>query len=223
MIHKRRALTLGLAAMVLGLVYAGLQPFGFSPPNRARPPSSGPGLTFEAPSMAISESGIEWEGDAASAEISMHIWIEPGVPSRAGSGALLSLVDGSERPSFLVAQWKGGLNLRVRSDNRRGYWEIGAPGVLVAGDDPRAMARGIGELLDAPERRAELGARGRRGVVQAYSWPRIARATAEIYAEVAAEWRGRPESTTTSARLGIRRASQSSARSATPAEVSGSR
>ena len=133
MIHKRRALTLGLAAMVLGLIYAGLQPFGFSPPNRARPPSSGPGLTFEAPSMAISESAIEWEGDAASAEISMHIWIEPGVPSRAGSGALLSLVDGSERPSFLVAQWKGGLNLRVRSDNRRGYWEIGAPGVLEVG------------------------------------------------------------------------------------------
>ena len=61
------------------------------------------------------------------------------------------------------------------------------------------------------------------GVVEAYSWPRIARATAETYAEVAAEWRGRPERTTTSARLGIRRASQSSARSAAPAEVSGSR
>lgn len=133
MIHKRRALTLGLAAMVLGLLYAGLQPFGFSPPNLARPPSSGPGLTFKAPSMAISEAAIEWEGDAASAEISMHIWIEPGVPSRVASGALLSLVDGSERPSFLVAQWKGGLNLRVRSDNRRGYWEIGAPGVLEVG------------------------------------------------------------------------------------------
>jgi glycosyltransferase involved in cell wall biosynthesis len=96
-------------------------------------------------------------------------------------------------------------------------------GVLVPVDDPRAMARGVAELLDAPERRAQLGARGRRGVVEAYSWPRIARTTAESYAEVAAEWRGRPESTTTSARLGTRRANQSSARSAAPAAASGSR
>jgi len=87
-------------------------------------------------------------------------------------------------------------------------------GLLVPVDDPPALAEGISGLLSSPERRAELGARGRQGVVEAYSWPRIARATAEVYAEVAAEWRGRPASTTTSDRAGTRRASQSSARSA---------
>ena len=90
----------------------------------------------------------------------------------------------------------------------------GGGGLLVPKDDPDALARGITELLERPERRAELGARGRRGIVDAYSWPRIAAATAEAYVEAMALRRGRPESTTTSASAGARRASQSSARSA---------
>jgi glycosyltransferase involved in cell wall biosynthesis len=90
----------------------------------------------------------------------------------------------------------------------------GGGGVLVPKDDPEALAAAIGDLLERPEARAELGARGRRGIAEAYSWPRIARATAEVYAQVVAERRGRPESTTTSARAGARRAIQSSAPSA---------
>ena len=35
--------------------------------------------------------------------------------------------------------------------------------------------------------RAELGAQGRTGIEKAYSWPRIAAATAEVYAEAIAE------------------------------------
>ncbi len=83
-------------------------------------------------------------------------------------------------------------------------------GVLVRPDDPEALAAGIAELLADSERRATLGARGRQGVVDAYAWPQVAAATAEVYAEAIAERRGRPDSTTTSANQGMPRASQSS-------------
>ena len=133
MIPRCAALKLGLVGVVLGTLYAGLQPFAFSPPNRARPAEAGPGLVFEAPSMAISEAPLVWRGDPAACEVTVHLWIEPDVESCDRFGALLSLSSDSQLPSFLVAQWKEGLNLRVRSDNPRGYWEIGAPGVLEAG------------------------------------------------------------------------------------------
>jgi glycosyltransferase involved in cell wall biosynthesis len=75
----------------------------------------------------------------------------------------------------------------------------GGGGLLVNRDDPEELAKGLATLLDQPDARAELGARGRQGIVNAYSWPRIARATAEVYVEAIAERRGRPASTTTSA------------------------
>jgi glycosyltransferase involved in cell wall biosynthesis len=91
--------------------------------------------------------------------------------------------------------------------------EVGGGGILVERDDPRSLAAGILRLLDDPPLRAELGARGREGVVAAYAWPRIAAATAEVYAEVVRA-RGRPARTTTSDSVGMRRASQSSPSSA---------
>jgi len=89
----------------------------------------------------------------------------------------------------------------------------GGGGILVERDDPEALARGLRSLLEQPQLRAELGARGRAGIAAAYAWPRIAEATAEVYAEVLRE-PGRPASTTTSASDGARRASQSSPSSA---------
>ena len=83
-------------------------------------------------------------------------------------------------------------------------------GVLVKRDDPAALAKGIAGLLEQPCARAELGERGRRGVAAVYAWPRVAQATAAVYAEAIEERRGRPASTTTSASEGSRRASQSS-------------
>ena len=59
-------------------------------------------------------------------------------------------------------------------------------GILVRAHSADALARGIAELLAQPAARAELGALGRKGVVAAYSWPSVARRTAEVYAELAA-------------------------------------
>ncbi|HKA16427.1 MAG TPA: glycosyltransferase family 4 protein [Myxococcota bacterium] len=91
-------------------------------------------------------------------------------------------------------------------------------GILARAHSADALARGIAELLAQPAARADLGAQGRKGVVAAYSWPSVARRTAEVYAEVYAELsaderRGRPASTTTSAPSGHPRAIASSARS----------
>ena len=84
-------------------------------------------------------------------------------------------------------------------------------GVLVERDSPAALAKGIAHLLEQPEARARLGERGRRGVGEAYSWPKVASATAAVYAEAAAARRGGPASTTTSASAGNRPATASSA------------
>ena len=85
----------------------------------------------------------------------------------------------------------------------------GGGGLLVERDDPVSLAEGMGRLLADDGLREDLGARGRERVVAAYAWPRVAAATAEVYAEVLAA-RGRPARTTTSATDGARRAIQSS-------------
>jgi glycosyltransferase involved in cell wall biosynthesis len=86
----------------------------------------------------------------------------------------------------------------------------GGGGLLVAPGSPEALAEGIATLLDRPEARADLGKRGCQGIAAAYAWPRVAEATAAIYAEVVAE-RGRPARTTTSESEGSVRASRSTA------------
>lgn len=59
-------------------------------------------------------------------------------------------------------------------------------GLLTPRDDPAALAAGIDRLLADPALRARLARRGREQVVQTYSWPQIARATADAYQEVLA-------------------------------------
>ncbi len=87
--------------------------------------------------------------------------------------------------------------------------ELVEGGVLVERDDPADLARGIMSLADRPETRARLAAVGRERVVAHLSWSHIAASTAEVYAEVLSERRGRPTSTITSESSGLARASRS--------------
>ncbi|MBW2228869.1 MAG: glycosyltransferase family 4 protein [Deltaproteobacteria bacterium] len=80
--------------------------------------------------------------------------------------------------------------------------ELVGGGLLVEKDDPQALAVGILELMNAPARRRELGAKARELVDAHLSWRRVAAVTAEGYAEVLDERRGRPTSTMTSASVG---------------------
>ena len=85
-------------------------------------------------------------------------------------------------------------------------------GITVPIDDAVALGNGIGELMADPQRRRTLAETGRGRVNEMFSWQRIAGRTAEVYAEVLAERRGRPTTTITSASTGANRANASSAR-----------
>jgi glycosyltransferase involved in cell wall biosynthesis len=82
-------------------------------------------------------------------------------------------------------------------------------GMLVPRDNAESLAEAIAHFMARPELRSQLGKLGRARVEEVYAWPRVARVTASAYADFIA--RGRPASTTTSARAGHERASRSSA------------
>jgi D-inositol-3-phosphate glycosyltransferase len=67
----------------------------------------------------------------------------------------------------------------------------GVVGMHVPPRRPDLLARALAELLADPARRAALGAAGARRARRRYGWDRIARATLEVYAGLAADWTAR--------------------------------
>lgn len=66
---------------------------------------------------------------------------------------------------------------------------VGEPGVcadVVEPGRPEALADALLALLDDPERGEAMGRAGRERAVSRFSWPAVARATAEVYAEAIA-------------------------------------
>jgi starch synthase len=61
----------------------------------------------------------------------------------------------------------------------------GATGLLVAPDDPGALASALNSLLADPGRAEAMGRRGREHAIKEFSWPAIAEQTAALYAELA--------------------------------------
>jgi glycosyltransferase involved in cell wall biosynthesis len=59
----------------------------------------------------------------------------------------------------------------------------GTAGVLVQPGKSESLARPIGELLDAPERRIEMGMAGRQRVLSLFTWRRAAERTVDTYRE----------------------------------------
>jgi glycosyltransferase involved in cell wall biosynthesis len=64
---------------------------------------------------------------------------------------------------------------------------VGSGGLLVPKDDPEALAKAIGTLLDQAGTRRAMGARARPLIEATFSWPRVAERTARIYREVVDE------------------------------------
>jgi starch synthase len=61
----------------------------------------------------------------------------------------------------------------------------GETGLLVPSDDPQALADALNSLVQDPERASALGRNGRARAVAEFSWTRIARQTADLYASLA--------------------------------------
>ncbi len=70
--------------------------------------------------------------------------------------------------------------------------ETAGGGVMVSKDDPASLAKGIATQLEQPRTRGESARRARDRIVAAYAWPRIAEATAGVYADVVQEFRDSP-------------------------------
>jgi glycosyltransferase involved in cell wall biosynthesis len=64
---------------------------------------------------------------------------------------------------------------------------VGNGGLLVPPDDPEALAKAIATLLEQPDTRREMGTRAHPLIEAAFSWPRVAERTAQIYREVVGE------------------------------------
>jgi VanZ family protein len=121
-----------LLVLVAILIYLGLTPLAFRPPNRVARLPADSGIVFEGRGLIYSENPLTWAGPSRN-EFSMHLLVEPSLNAARGFGALLSIDDGESQPPLLIAQWKDGLNVRVRKiSQRRGYWEIGARDALIA-------------------------------------------------------------------------------------------
>jgi glycosyltransferase involved in cell wall biosynthesis len=67
----------------------------------------------------------------------------------------------------------------------------GAAGVLVKPGSSECLAREIGALLDAPQKRLEMGVEGRQRVGKLFTWRRTAERTVDLYREAIAGRRDR--------------------------------
>ena len=72
---------------------------------------------------------------------------------------------------------------------------VGDAGILIPPASTEALVKAITALLDAPDRRKQLGEAGRRRVQQMFNWHNTARQTAELYAEAIEHYRGLKEFT----------------------------
>jgi glycosyltransferase involved in cell wall biosynthesis len=82
----------------------------------------------------------------------------------------------------LEAQARGAVAVGYDVDGLRDA--VAGPGLLVAPGDRRALLRVCLDLLDDPQRRAELAAAGRERVRATHSWEAVGRRLEEVYDEV---------------------------------------
>jgi glycosyltransferase involved in cell wall biosynthesis len=87
-------------------------------------------------------------------------------------GTPLAAIEASATGIPVVATDVGGVRTVVRDE---------LTGLLVGPDSPTAVARGIGALLDEPERRAELGAAGRIYVAERFDKRRLLSDIGQLY------------------------------------------
>lgn len=134
-----RVLELALGALVLVLLFLGLYPLSFSPPNLVGWIDPGPGLRFHPNGMVYSEASLaldlESEASGNGTAFTLHILVSPAREPSSDLGIFLCLYDQQEHDLLLVTQWERDLVVHARSSAaERGYWELGVPETLRRGE-----------------------------------------------------------------------------------------
>lgn len=117
-------------------------------------------------------SGVEWVGEVP--DIRPH-FVRAAVvlvPLRIGGGSRIKILESMSMGKAVVTTRIGAEGLDVVSGNH----------CLIA-DSPAEFSRSVAQLLDAPERAAELGRKGRELVMKQYDWNILARTLAQAWIE----------------------------------------
>jgi hypothetical protein len=122
-----------LLATTAAIVYAGLVPLDFHPPNDVEWIDPGPGLRFERRGIAYSDEDLHWNSAGEPGAVSVELWVVPADEPDERIGQIFSIADGAAIEPLLIAQWKSGLVIRNRvsgAGGRKRYRELGALGLL---------------------------------------------------------------------------------------------
>ncbi|MEA1949419.1 MAG: VanZ family protein [Thermodesulfobacteriota bacterium] len=118
--HLRlRFLLVAFFLLLAVMIFAGLYPFNFFPPNRVRWVSNEPGLYFDG-------AGIAYTDTAESISLKKAVSVELLLKERRGSKnwgpkEIFSLYDGAASPSLLVGQWAGRIFIYSRFEKNEGH------------------------------------------------------------------------------------------------------
>ena len=117
---------------------------------------------------------MEWVGEVPDIRPHFARAIAVLVPLRIGGGSRIKILESMSMGKAVVATRIGAEGLDV------------VPGVhcLIA-DSPADFSRGVVQLLDNPERAAELGRNGRELVLRQYDWSRVAKILEQAWIETA--------------------------------------
>jgi VanZ family protein len=114
-----RFLLVAFFLVLAAMIFAGLYPFSFFPPNRVQWLSDGPGLYFDGAGIAHTE-------DAVAISIKKAVSVELLLMERSGSKnwgpkEIFSFYDGPVSPSLLVGQWDGRIFIYSRYEKNEGH------------------------------------------------------------------------------------------------------
>jgi len=131
-----------LLATIAAIVYAGLVPLDFHPPNDVEWIDPGPGLRFERRGIAYSDEEVHWNSAGEAGAMSVELWVVPADEPDERIGQIFAIADGAAIEPLLIAQWKSGLVIRNRvsgAGGRQRYRELGSLGLLFR-HQPRYIA-----------------------------------------------------------------------------------
>ena len=114
-----RILVFAFVVLLAAMIFAGLYPFNFFPPNLVGWVPDEPGLYFDG-------SGIAYTDKAESISLKKSISIELLLKERRGSknwgpNEIFSFFDGAASPSILVGQWDGRIFIFSRFEKNEGH------------------------------------------------------------------------------------------------------